>query len=54
MHLQWSINFLGSYQKYMGIERSTFLINPEGKVTKEWRKVKVKGHAEAVLKEITG
>ncbi|TNF66356.1 MAG: peroxiredoxin [Gammaproteobacteria bacterium] len=41
-------------KKYMGIERSTFLINPEGKVTKEWRKVKVKGHAEAVLKEITG
>ena len=33
----------------MGIERSTFLINEEGKVVKEWRKVKVKGHVEEVL-----
>ena len=36
-------------KKYMGIERSTFLINEEGKVVKEWRKVKVKGHVEEVL-----
>lgn len=35
---------------YMGIERSTFLINEKGKVAKVWRKVRVKGHAEAVLK----
>lgn len=33
----------------MGIERSTFLIDPEGVVRAEWRKVKVDGHAEAVL-----
>ena len=34
---------------YMGIERSTFLIDAGGKVAKVWRKVSVKGHAEAVL-----
>ena len=34
---------------YMGIERSTFLIDVKGKIAKVWRKVKVKGHAEAVL-----
>ena len=34
---------------YMGIERSTFLIDGRGKVAKVWRKVRVKGHAEAVL-----
>lgn len=32
-----------------GIERSTFLINPEGKLAESWRKVKVKGHVEDVL-----
>ena len=37
---------------YMGIERSTFLINGEGQVLREWRKVKVPGHVEAVLEEI--
>ena len=36
-------------RKYMGIERSTFLINDEGILVEEWRKVKVKGHAQAVL-----
>ena len=36
-------------KKYMGIERSTFLVNEEGKLVKEWRKVKVKGHVEEVL-----
>ncbi|PWR03688.1 thioredoxin-dependent thiol peroxidase [Meridianimarinicoccus roseus] len=34
---------------YMGIERSTFLIDGDGAVRKVWRKVKVPGHAEAVL-----
>ena len=34
---------------YMGIERSTFLIDAEGRIAKEWRKVKVPGHAEEVL-----
>lgn len=36
-------------RKYMGIERSTFLIDAEGVVRKVWRKVKVTGHAAAVL-----
>ena len=38
-------------KKYMGVERSTFLIDAEGKIAKAWRKVKVPGHAEAVLEE---
>ena len=36
-------------RKYMGIERSTFLINATGSVRRVWRKVKVPGHAEDVL-----
>lgn len=36
-------------RKFMGIERSTFLIDVDGKLRREWRKVKVKGHAEEVL-----
>ena len=36
-------------RKYMGVERTTFLIDAKGKVAKAWRKVKVPGHAEAVL-----
>ncbi|HEY9582295.1 MAG TPA: thioredoxin-dependent thiol peroxidase [Savagea sp.] len=36
-------------REYMGIERSTFLIDPEGKVVKEWRKVRVKDHIEEAL-----
>ena len=35
---------------YMGIERATFLIGPDGKIAAIWRKVKVAGHADAVLK----
>lgn len=35
---------------YMGVERSTFLIDRSGKIAEVWRKVKVPGHAEAVLK----
>ncbi|SSC66576.1 thioredoxin-dependent thiol peroxidase [Ciceribacter selenitireducens] len=35
---------------YMGVERSTFLIDRDGRVAAVWRKVKVAGHAEAVLK----
>ncbi|QXT36769.1 peroxiredoxin [Sphingomonas sanguinis] len=34
---------------YMGIERSTFLFGRDGKLAQSWRKVKVPGHAEAVL-----
>ena len=36
-------------RKFMGVERSTFLIDENGKLRQEWRKVKVKGHAEEVL-----
>jgi thioredoxin-dependent peroxiredoxin len=36
-------------KKVMGIERSTFVVDPSGKVIKEWRKVKAEGHAEEVL-----
>ena len=36
-------------KKYMGIERSTFVIDEEGKLIREWRKVKVPGHVEEVL-----
>lgn len=41
-------------RNYMGIERSTFLIDSTGMVRKVWRKVKVPGHADAVLTEIKG
>lgn len=34
---------------YMGIERSTFLFGADGRLAREWRKVRVKGHADAVL-----
>ncbi|MGI4879028.1 MAG: peroxiredoxin [Janthinobacterium lividum] len=37
-------------RKYMGIDRSTFLIDRDGRVAAVWRKVKVPGHAAAVLK----
>ena len=36
-------------RKYMGMERATFLIGADGKVIREWRKVKVPGHAAEVL-----
>ena len=36
-------------RRYMGVERSTFLIDGKGVLRHEWRKVKVKGHAEEVL-----
>ncbi len=36
-------------RKYMGIDRSTFLIDAKGRVAEVWRKVKVPGHAEEVL-----
>jgi thioredoxin-dependent peroxiredoxin len=39
-------------KEYMGIERSTFIIDKEGKLVKEWRKVKVKGHVEEALQFI--
>jgi len=36
-------------RKYMGVERATFLVDGKGKVARAWRKVKVPGHADAVL-----
>jgi thioredoxin-dependent peroxiredoxin len=36
-------------RKYMGVERSTFLIDKAGRIAKSWRKVKVSGHADEVL-----
>jgi len=38
-------------RKYMGIVRSTFLIDQKGRIAAVWRNVRVKGHAEAVLEE---
>jgi peroxiredoxin Q/BCP len=40
-------------RKYMGMERATYLIGADGKVLRAWRKVKVPGHAEEVLKAAT-
>jgi peroxiredoxin Q/BCP len=39
-------------RKYMGIDRSTFLIGPDGVVRQAWRGVKVPGHVDAVLKAV--
>ena len=39
-------------REYLGVERSTFLIDPEGRITQAWRGVKVPGHAQAVLDAI--
>ena len=40
-------------RKYMGVERTTFLIDKNGKIAEIWRKVKVPGHAKAVLEKAT-
>ena len=39
-------------REYYGVVRSTFLINDEGNIVHEWRRVKVKGHVEEVLKKL--
>ena len=41
-------------RKYMGIERATFLIDEKGKIAQIWHKVKVPGHADEVLKAVSG
>ncbi len=47
----WQLKkFMG--KEYMGIVRSTFLVNPTGKIAQIWSNVKVKNHAEAVLTEL--
>ncbi len=40
-------------KKYMGIDRATFLIDPQGKIACIWRKVKVPGHVEEVKKALS-
>jgi peroxiredoxin Q/BCP len=39
-------------RKFMGVERSTFLVDEKGKLRQEWRKVKVNGHAQEVLESV--
>ena len=39
-------------KEYIGVDRSTFLISSDGKVAKEWRSVKVKGHVAEVLEAV--
>ena len=39
-------------KEVMGIERSTFIINPQGEIAAEWRKVSVKGHVIEVLEKL--
>ena len=39
-------------KQYLGVDRSTFLIDKAGKVKREWRSVKVKGHVDEVLNEV--
>jgi thioredoxin-dependent peroxiredoxin len=47
----WQLKkFMG--KEYMGIVRSTFLVDPSGKVVKIWSSVKVKNHVETVLQEV--
>ena len=41
-------------RKYMGMERATFLIDKDGRVVREWRKVKVPGHVDEVLAAVRG
>ena len=41
-------------RKYMGIERATFLVDENGKIEQIWHKVKVPGHADEVMKAVSG
>jgi len=41
-------------RRYMGVERSTFLVGPDGRIEREWRRVKVPGHAAEVLASVGG
>jgi len=48
--LQMKMNY---GKEYLGVERSTFLIDPDGVIREAWRKVKVAGHVAAVLERLT-
>jgi peroxiredoxin Q/BCP len=48
----WGKRTLKDGSEYEGILRSTFLIDPQGRLVKEWRGVKVDGHVEEVLSSI--
>jgi peroxiredoxin Q/BCP len=39
-------------KRYLGVVRSTFLIDPNGKLAAEWRGIKIPGHARAVLESV--
>lgn len=39
-------------RKYMGVERSTFILDEKGNIIHEWRKVKIAGHVDAVLEQL--
>ncbi len=39
-------------REYMGVVRSTFLINPEGEIVEKWEKVRVNGHVEKVIERL--
>ena len=41
-------------RKYMGMERTTYLVDADGRIARVWRKVKVKGHADEVLEAAQG
>jgi peroxiredoxin Q/BCP len=41
-------------REYIGVDRSTFLVNNKGVIIKEWRSVKVKGHVDEVLETVKG
>lgn len=47
----WTLKKMYGKESY-GVVRSTFLINPEGKIARIWRKVAVKGHVDAVIKSL--
>jgi peroxiredoxin Q/BCP len=47
----WALKKMYGKEHY-GVARSTFLIDPEGKIARTWRSVKVRGHVEAVIKAL--
>lgn len=41
-------------RRYMGIDRATFIVDAQGRIARAWRKVKVPGHVDEVLKAVQG